>query len=499
MNNLPPPLLAKVLNYLKLTEKIKFRLVCKEWAKRINEDCKLTSILVCSHLQDKSRWYSKWMDTNEFADLRNVFPKGELRSLFVQSANQLLDNVQNLSFYYSDVITMNRLLAKFKRLERLLVYGLEWLPGWNTGQLTIDQPMLRVLEIDIMYGIRPVIVNAPALKFVKLHVFNENQKFNFSHPQSVEHLELKESFAKFDQAFEDFVNLKILVLSGKDEILKWNFSMGKNEKPIKDDLLCKMTSLKELHFFNTRLFDQLMQQKRKYKLDQLKLYLCGLNLTSVEQYDHKKRLQLFVDHFPQLADQLYFEHTIDYDEMRALLPSLPDGFMARFTKLTKVVSSNAIEDENQFCEFLMQCRSIRSLQFEIGTVSEQLLKRMLMICPYLRELKIQDSDLSLDTPEPDAFLKLLFGFKHLTKFEIDQRINLKFMKKVFRAFTDLDHFAFFFGEDQYDGYEIDYYDERPSYLLAKNDDPHGKFKLNTIFEKFRSGKAEYLGAIIVGR
>ena len=486
-----------MFGYLKLSEKVKLRLVCKEWAGRIDADCKLTSILVCKNLQSKSKWYTKWIDTNEFADLRNVFRRSELKSLFVRSANQLVDRIHNLSFFYSDIATINRLLTKFKGIVRLQIDGLNMVPGWNNDQLTIDQPQLKVLVIDVINSMRTVTVNAPVLKFVKLHVYSETHKFNFIHPQSVENLELQESHAEFNAAFESLVCLKVLVLNET-----------KRGEKLKDDLLCKMTALKELHFFDSRLFGPLTQQKKKFKLDQLTLYFCGLSLARLDQYNcdnfsgcilnklDNKRLQLYVDNYFQMADQLYFEKEISYDAIRALYPSIPVNFLAKFTRLSKVILSSVIEDEDQFCEFLIQCRSIRSLQFEIGTVSEQLMKRIVCICSYLRELKIEDPDVSLETTESDAFLKLLFGFKHLTKFEIDQRINLKFMKKVFRFFTDLDHFSFFFGEG-IDGYEIDYYAERPSYLLAKNDDPYGNFKLNTIFEKFRTSKADDLGVIFV--
>ena len=503
MNNLPPPLFARVLAYLKLDEKLKLRCVCKEWMRRIDEDSKLKSLLICTHYQSKSKWYRKWIDTNEFADLRNVFLSANLRSLYIRSASRLLDNVLNLSFYYVDIAIMNRVLARFRGLERLCIWQLESKPGWNNDKLSIDQPNLKVITIEMIFRIGLITVNAPALKFVTLSASYDENKITFVHPQSVEHLELKEGHAKFEQCFEEFVNLKTLVLR----------ETRRGEKPA-DDLLCKLTRLQELHFFDSRLFDPLMQQKRKFKLDHLKLYLCGLNLATLEQYRcnlnrfdfvfgcklaplDEKRLQLYVDNYDLMAEQLYHEKRIAYDSISALYPSLPTGFLERFTRL-KAVTLNAVGDEDQFCEFLVQCRSIKSLQFKIGSVSEPLMKRIIAICPYLRELKIEDPELSLRTPEPYSFLDLLFGFKHLTQLELDQRVSLKFMKKVFRKFTDLDCFKFFYdGSESFDDYEISYYDERPTYLLGKSDSPYGGFKLNTIFEKFRSGKVEDLGVIFV--
>ena len=409
MENLPPPLFAKVINYLKLAEKVNLRLVCKEWTRRIDEECKLTSIFVCNRPERKNALHRRsvliyrWIDTNHFVDLRNVFMKADLKWLFVQSSNRLLDSVRNLTFHYLEIAIMNRLLARFRNLRRLQIQDLKldkptfWYNHHErTDHLTIDQPNLQVLIIIPMPSMLcpwliQVTVNAPALKFFKFH-FKGGCKYTFTYPQSIEHLELEEDYP-FDQAFKEFVNLKILVL--------YESTRGCEAK---DDLLRNLTSLKELHFFDRRLFDPLMRQKHKYKLNELKLYLCGLQLADLNRYTcelnlssdrycvlaelNDKRLQLLINNYLQMANQLYFEKSLNYDVIRPFYSSLPVGFLKRFTRLTKVKSKKVIEDEDQYCQFLMQCPSILSLQFDIGTVSERLMKRIVSICPYLLELRI---------------------------------------------------------------------------------------------------------------
>ena len=419
IDELPELPFEKVLSYLSLEDRLKSKLVSVRWywmIKNFINHFRVKSLCISTRSSDfimgKSRLIS------------GTFAQNFIRSIrfepFVQASESVVANLTNLKHLRLCAVRLdaeNReafisALSSFGRLERLDIIDLT-----NDGDpLAIDLklPMLTGIHLRDVRGIEQLTLDAPRCKTMKVGRLHDDLFVDLVHCESVERL----SFDDFDSIpFDDLKNLKYLHM-------EWDLV------EINETFLPDLEQLKEIHL--TKNVPELFEQKQRYGLSDLKIYLRGLllegpNDPAIDSLEkNNELLRCLAENSSRLADEIPLHSSIDYAAIETLESVTPESainnILKRFTDLSKITVSSPVEDVERFLNFLKNLENITTLNFECAQPQE-----------LWDRLPEHSAVQKLTIPGPVSDLKFLFRLKHLIRLNLGIKTGHKeFIVKILK-------------------------------------------------------------------
>lgn len=434
MDNLPWLPLAKILSYLSLDDRIKYRAVSQSWRDCI-DNFKETSLcfseLKRGHLFEKRRLVNDKFD-------RAFIASTKFESFFSNFAKSIFSHLKNLRICRLTLkvsLPLFQIINSFGKLEELNLINLRLGPV----EPQLELPNLRRIWIENLNGIGKLILDASKLQRIDLWDCGA-LRLEIINGESVESI-IATSTTYLD--VEKFKNLKYL----------YCFRL----EPINDKFLSNLDELEELHF-NSGLSIKLLNQKRRYQ-PSLKLYYRGLlldlrnhldelnavqaeNLGQNDKYNYyrfppKEQIDCYIENQPRLADQILINYSrcMDYSVIEQTISKTPTDFWQRFVGLRDIRVYGLIHPKGiqQFLRFLKSLENISKLDFK-SCRTQLLFDQLPEHCAGLQKLAIR-SEVSN--------LRFLFKLKHLIDISLRNQIDEAFLRKVFNKFEFVLSFEFF--------------------------------------------------------
>lgn len=487
MDEIPSELFFKIVSYLSLEDKTRCKRVSKRWKLKI--DNLIIKCLIATNAYTPCFNSIKWFDNDQFIDNQNYVLESKFESSFFRSTSQMLSRLSELILCNLKLTSITRALYVFNdQIEKLKIDGIS--DEDVVDKLYISSSKIRVLSLTNIC-IERIIFILPQLKMIEINNLN-GTKFDFHHPTSTEHVE----FECFDLCLSEFTELRIL-----------KFATFVQKEDLKENFLQNKTSLEEIHF-DCDLFDELQRQRKEYKLNNLKLFYLGLNVTSLpnlQQFEdcrddlNEARLKLYIENYSKMADRLPFESEIDWCEVEPVYSRLPVGFWKKLIYLDSIRVSKRLQDESKFFEFLGQANVFSLLEVELNCISKDQLKRISVVNPLLLHLVLV-SETSVNYSEDD--LKTIIAyFAFLTDLEFEFAISLDFVHFAFTSHQDLSYFAFHHKKSKFLIEESSPHlrsVEQRRYRLSKENNMLTSGSLSELLDKIRKNQNSFFqNAIII--
>ena len=426
---------SKIVKQLFVYDALKLRRLNKGWKSVVDQRFKIQNLSI-SYIKNLS---FKWLGGDELVDCDfinyDVFKIEQFRTLLIDRpyfANLKCLLVQ-IKHHYD--IRLVEQINQLKTLESLEIIGGR-LAHSNGEHLLL--PNLQYFRADdkFWYGVRSsdepnfLSIESAKLRKVKLDRRDTIDQLKFVHPSSVEYLESEYLANKFTI----FKNLKILII-----YQNW-FGLRL------DDFLLQLPLLEEVHTNSRSLSDELVEQKKRFKRDELRVFCDGVNcdlLQHINRSDYEGRecrrcrsiycpfsiinerslISRFSEDASNLSTILPFENDFFYRHLEAYLDdgrmlvdrSLLSGLMEKFINLTHIYVYDLCDARN-LSVILDSCRTISMLMFEKCSIGQHWFDRLPERCPRLGCLRLYRSHV--------YDFRFLFRFNCLTLF--DTNINLSY-------------------------------------------------------------------------
>ena len=438
MDDLPELPFEKVLSYLNLEDRLRARAVSRRWYHKINS-FKVKS-LCCSErpvgrIFRKSRWVSG-------AFVENFINSTRFASFFDTYGQTILSNLKHLRLCdlhlnEGDRAAFTRTLNSFGQLEELDIVRADF----SQQDVLLNLPMLTSLQLEEMFGIEKLTLEAPRLQQVKIldcSSFLSKLRVEIVHGESVERL-LVDYWRYTD--VKKLKNLKALYI---------------REDPIEviyPTFLSNLQQLKEIHIQTNWVVAKLFEQKQRSGRADLKIYFRGLLLNGPEDpainalpdsfanYLSRESLACLVKNPSRLADEIPFYRELQYSDIKErVVPGLEVDLLKRFTDLNKIKVNRPVQDILRFLDLLKNCKNIVELVFDKCDQPQDLFDRLPEHC-VVQKLFMFNTD-------PPSDLAFLFRLKHLIKLSVFWSIDSETVRRAFEELPALSYFGFRFGQKE---------------------------------------------------
>lgn len=429
IDDLPELPFEKVLSYLGLSDRLKSRAISPGWYQRINS-LKVNTLCFSARplgfTLEKNRWAS-----GVFA--RNFIGSHRFVSFFATFARSILSNLRHLrllelNLEHIDGTTLALTINSFSQLEELDIIRLNQLEGLDIDdykcysnpeiEFELNLPMLTSLQMESVYGIEKLTLDAPKLRKIKL-AWCSNLVLVVVHGESVEMLLIKEGRYI---AVKSLKKLKILHIGRDSGIYPTDLSV--------------LDQLKEVHLTNSEHITGFFKCKQRYGRVDLKIYFQGHLLNGPEdgptpsffRYYYFFREEKFVNYAEdpsRLADEMPLQHHLLYSKILHVYSEVANDLMSRFTDLYQITVDQPVQDIEYFLRLLKNFNNISKLAFTWTYSSQDLFDRLPEHCA------VQ----SLVIKHAVSNLEFLYKLKHLINLQIyvlDFPIDPRLIRKLFQ-------------------------------------------------------------------
>ena len=415
MDDLPELPFEKVLSYLSLEDRLKARAVSRRWYHLINS------------FKVKTLCYSEWL--SGFIPRKGLLVSGAFAQNFISSPRfdlffntfrpTILSNLKHLricDLEPNDPSTFVSALNLFGRLEELDLIRSPYSSAASglDGEVELNLPMLISIHLEQVEGIDQLTLDSSKLKRVKLLDSPPSLRLKLVHTDSVEWL------ATDAMAHVEVKNLKSLKY----------LHCGQTSE-IDSTLLSGLEQLKEVYLRNRVHVPELFEQKQRYGLTDLKIFLLGFLLNGPD--DPFPRFEKLKDAFvhlaknpSRLADEVPFLVYLPYVHGTmvpdGVFPESMTNILRRFTDLSMIVISRSIpvQDVQRFLNLLKNLPNIVSLHFSRDQ-PQDLFNRL------PEHLAVEY--LVIDHPVAD--FRFLFKLEHLIVLDYRHQIPAEVVQKAF--------------------------------------------------------------------
>ena len=421
IDDLPQLPFEKVLSYLSLEDRLKSRAVSRSWYHRINS-FKVKSLCFSRRplgfISGKSRWITGTFDQNFISSTRfslffNTFGQTILSSLKrLRLCDLYLDGNSGTAF--------TRILNSFGHLEDIGLFCFGILSSVKID-LELNLPMLRRIQLERVWGIGKLTLEAPRLRNIKCW-YCSLLNLVIVHGESVECL--LASWLGYT-AVKKLKNLKALYTE---------------EYKAESTLLSDLSKLKEIHLHGYREdVENLFDQKRRYGRTDLKIYLCGLLLNGPDDPAISSLFPVFegslnqlAEHPSRLADEIPFQDSLRYHAIERVDPEeAAIDLLSRFTDLFSIIIDRPVVNVARFLDVLSNFDNIKELHFFCNQPQD--------LFDQLPEHFVLQG---LDVKGAPSDFDFLFRLKHLINLEIDCSIRAELVRELFEELPFLSKFRF---------------------------------------------------------
>ena len=397
METLPDLVITRILNYLCLRERARFRLVCKKFSEfnlrgqerlcinQVSYPLNTTWTLTGDSERGKLVGYHNSSDflNRKFHKL-SCNPLMSIKKLYIVSAD-----------YLSALQISPNKLNYFRALEVLEIFE-----GKFEKNIDWSFKKLKVLSLNECKFDFAVELDCPLLESFVCWT-TEIKNLKFSHPSSLKYLEL----FQFDSSIRRFKNVESLAFLCFSTI---------------DRNICtrELSKLRELHLNcgNYKLldFEQLNNLIGDLESEHLKVNVTWFKLTNCTQSRRvvidESNAATALSNYPNLETNLRYRFDINFSALIKTFNScIPDDFFEKFTSISHV-EINEQTDETQFMRFLVNCKQLRCLYVNELYIKEFPYKKLAQL-PTLEELEIFKSELSISDHQFLSKLKNLLSLK----------------------------------------------------------------------------------------
>ena len=411
MDELPELPFEQVLSYLNLEDRLKSRAVSRAWYHKINS-FKANSLCYSERPSDFLFKKIRWV-TSKFA--QNFISSTRFDLFFTTFSQSLLSNLRHLRLWHLHIdeesrTTFSRTLNSLNQLEELDLISFIIGSSYPVPELELNLPMLNSIQIEKVYGIYHLTLDASRLRKVEL-VWCDHLRLAIVHGESVEHL------LTSWMAYTEVKNLKNL------QTLYIGYT---NFDPT---LLSGLDHLKEIYLNNPYNVESLFEQKRKYGLVDLKIYICGLLLNGPHpvirylspHFNEETLVQLAENRF-RLADEMPFNNHVYYSIIERFDPEVAIDLVSRFIHLEEITVDRTVQDIERFLDLLNNFNEIARLNFK-GDQPQDLFDRLPENCA-VQQLVIENAPLGFE---------FLTRLKHLNELYFCCSIETDFILKLFEG------------------------------------------------------------------
>ena len=422
MDELPELPFEKVLSYLNLEDRLKARAVSRAWRNKfdrypvktlfyaerplgfISKNGRLVSgAFTCSFIfSTKFNWF---FDTFGLSVLSN------LKRLSLCDVN--LQKVGGNVF----ASTLN----SFTQLEELSLF--RFYRGDQVTKLELNLPMLTSFQLERVYSIQELILDAPRLRKVRI-MGCDRLNLAICHVESVEWL-LVDRWGYTE--VKKLKHLQNIYLGIYSRILS----------TIGSTFLSGLDQLKEFHTVNSVDISNLFEQKLRYGRTDLKIYLRGRLLKGPRDPAIRSlSLDLNEDTFVQLAkspsrlaDEIPFKDHLNYSPIERVHPELVINILSRCTDLSSIIIDREVQDIERFLNILKKFPNIVKLEFKCDQPQE-LFDRLPEHCA-VQTLTMDSAPLGLE---------FLCNLKHLNDLHVRCLLDTELIRKIFNELPLLSFF-----------------------------------------------------------
>ena len=285
LNDLPLLPFEKILSYLSLEDRTKSRAISRGWYRTISGFT--TKFLCCS--ERPIRFVANRLLKGAFAKNFISFSTFESFGLFCQTFVQsILSNLKHLrlcDFNLDSEIgpVFAKAINSFSKLEELDLidinqYDEDFFPKIYFTHLNL--PMLTVIQLERVCAFECLTLVAPRLKEIKVLACYKDLRLSISHSELVERLLI--SYKK---------HLKVKKLKSLKSLY---MRYCPRASPT---FLFSLNHLQEIYLNNPACVSYLFEQKQRYGLVDMKIYLCGLLLDGPDDPATKIRSTTYSDVF----------------------------------------------------------------------------------------------------------------------------------------------------------------------------------------------------------
>lgn len=296
MNDLPQLPLEEIFSHLPLEDLVRSRAVSRRWHKTIDR-FKTTSLCVSEcrdgFVNERSR-----LVNGPFA--QNVIRTRKFEPFFRAFRRTIFCNLKRLRFCdfllkMERVPAFTRLLNSFDQLEEFGFLRFTLDSSDLKIVLPLKLPMLKSVWLENLRGIWKLILVAPRLQTIKLFTCH-NLRLVVVHAETPEVL-----------ITDDLERIKVRKLRNLN-CLKYHY--GKVASAIDPTFLFGLKQMNEIHLDDSQHVSNIFDQKRRYGLSNLKVYLCGLLLDGPDDptinfglnYLNDRSFVYLAENKPKLAD-----------------------------------------------------------------------------------------------------------------------------------------------------------------------------------------------------
>ena len=433
MDELPELPFEQVLCYLSLEELIKARAVSRRWYHRINSFpvktlCYSGYPIGC--IGENNRWVSgvfgqNFISSTRFATFFDTFGQTILSSLkHLRLCGLCLREGDHAVHAVFPCI-----LNSFSQLEQLDIFSVEFN---NHYVLSLNLPMLTILELRETRGMKKLTLDARRLREVKLlGGYRTKLRVEIVHGESVERL-LTDRLESINVK-----NLKNLQYLCADYLSTIDYGSS-----VDRTLVSSLQKLKEIHLQSKWNASNLFGQKQRSGRANLKIYLRGLLLNGPDdlatnaleiscEFLQRKSLACLAENRSRLADQIPFYRSLHYSAIEGVASGLEVDIVKRCNELSEVTVDSPVHDTQRFFGLLMNCKNIVELDIR-GDQPQDLFDRLPEYCA-VQSLILRGS------PSDLAFL---FRLKHLILLNIYFSIDSETVRRAFEKLPLLSYFLF---------------------------------------------------------
>ena len=404
LNDLPELPFKLILSHLSLGDRTKLRLVSRKWCRTI-DSFRPKSVGLSAFPKEFIFPRNYFGDTFAQNFINSTRPPSFL-STFSQSILSALKHLRLCQFDIKKareaMFVQN--LNSFGGLEKLDIFNLEIRCDFG-----LSLPMLNCIQLDYVNGIKRLTLNAPKLQNVRIWGCS-SLRLNIVDGKSVERL-------VSDSDYTDVKNLKNLQYLSLSDDSKFDSTF-----------LSDLKMLKEVHFLRLDDVEGLFEQKQRYGLVDLKVYLFGLLLKgpddpaiSILKEDiDEEFIACLAKNESRLAVEILFSGGFDYSVIeRGVPPGSEICFLKRFTSCCPIVVNQPVQDIGRFLYILRKSKTITALRFECKQ-HQDLFDRLPGNCAVQM----------LDLFKPITDLEFLLRLKDLVLLTIDFSIDVQIIRQI---------------------------------------------------------------------
>ena len=411
MDGLPELPLEQILGELSLVDRLKSRAVSRAWYHRI-DSFKVKTLCFSDRPIDfyqKSRWVNaeNFVSSTRFASFFNTFGQTTLCNLRHLRLYDLGLDKESLATFVPTIESFTQL----EELDLIMLHSRFSYPKKMEVELKLS--MLHRLHLDNVTIIDKLTLRAPKLKRIKLSSCCD-LRVDFVHGESVERLlidRLSYTEVKRLKNLQYFhlhycSETDLTFLSGLKQLKEFHLNIKENRQVILD----------------------LFEQKQRYGLAQLNIYLSGMPLSGPDDrvigyhFLDENNFRCLTENLSRVADEIPFFDAVVYHTIEGVDPNLLVEILKRFTDLDYIRVTTSVRNVDRFLDLMKSLNriGITSLTF-MKDPPQQLVDR-------LPELPAVQRLIFIGIPSNFRFL---FRFKNPFHLRLGYLINIETVRKLF--------------------------------------------------------------------